>query len=275
MNNSMISAMVSMNALQQRLDVIADNMANVNTAGYKKKGASFEDVLTQVQGHHKDFDRTGRATPLGYTLGYGMRLSSVVPNMEQGAMKETGNPLDLMIDGQAMFAVQGDGAIGYTREGGFHVSPDARNPNNLLLVNSQGYPVLDVNDNPISLPAKGKVAINERGQIIVETPTGGRTAPYATLKLVELERPEGLVAVGDNLFVLGNGLAEGDVFDTTPPAPGEPPKSKVLSGFVEQSNVNLTDELTKMMEVQRAYQLTARALSSSDTMMNLANTMRG
>jgi flagellar basal-body rod protein FlgG len=274
MNNSMISAMVSMNALQQRLDVIGDNIANVNTAGYKKKEASFEDVLTQVQRHHKDFDRTGRATPLGYTLGYGMRLSSVVQNMEQGAMKETGNPLDLMIDGQAMFAVQGDGAIGYTREGGFHVSPDARNPNNLLLVNSQGYPVLDVNNKPISLPAKGKVAINEKGQIIVETPTG-RTAPYATLKLVELERPEGLVAVGDNLFVVGNGLAEGDVFDLTPAAPGEPLKSKVLSGFMEQSNVNLTDEMTKMMEVQRAYQLTARALSSSDTMMNLANTMRG
>ncbi len=274
MNNSMISAMVSMNALQQRLDVIADNIANVNTAGYKKKEGSFEDVLTQVQQHHKDFDRTGRATPLGYTLGYGMRLSSVVQNMEQGAMKETGNPLDLMIDGQAMFAVQGDGAIGYTREGGFHVSPDARNPNNLLLVNSQGYPVLDVNNSPISLPAKGKVAINQKGQIIVETPTG-RTAPYATLKLVELERPEGLVAVGDNLFVVGNGLTEGDVFDLTPSAPGEPLKSKVLSGFIEQSNVNLTDEMTKMMEVQRAYQLTARALSSSDTMMNLANTMRG
>ena len=108
----------------------------------------------------------------------------------------------------------------------------------------------------------------------MESPTG-RTAPYATLKLVELERPEGLVAVGDNLFVVGNGLTEGDVFDLTPSAPGEPPKSKVLSGFIEQSNVNLTDEMTKMMEVQRAYQLTARALSSSDTMMNLANTMRG
>lgn len=204
MNNSMISAMVSMNALQQRLDVIADNMANVNTAGYKRKEASFEDVLTQVQGHHKDFDRTGRATPLGYTLGYGMRLSSVEQNMEQGAMKETGNPFDLMIDGQAMFAVQGDGAIGYTREGGFHVSPDARNPNNLLLVNSQGYPVLDVNNNPISFPAKGKVAVNEKGQIILETFAGVRSIA-ATLKVVELERPEGLVAVGDNLFVVGEG----------------------------------------------------------------------
>ncbi|KOR76264.1 flagellar hook-basal body protein [Paenibacillus solani] len=274
MNNSMISAMVSMNALQQRLDVIADNMANVNTAGYKKKEASFEDVLTQVQGYHKDFDRTGRATPLGYTLGYGMRMSSIVPNMEQGAMKETGNPLDLMVDGQAMFAVQGDGAIGYTREGGFHVTPDERDPNFLLLVNSQGYPVLDVNNAPISLPVKGKVAINQKGQIIVETPTG-RTAPYATLKLVELMRPEGLAAVGDNMFVVGDGLTEADVFDMTPLAPGEEPKSKVLSGFIEQSNVNLADEMSKMMEVQRTYQLMARGLSSSDTMMNLANTMRG
>lgn len=274
MNNSMISAMVSMNALQQRLDVIADNMANVSTAGYKRKEASFDDVLTQVQRHHKDFELTGRATPPGHTLGYGMRMSSIVPNMEQGAVKETGNPLDLMIDGQAMFAVQGNGAIGYTREGGFHVTPDERDPDYMLLVNSQGYPVLDVNNAPISLPANGKVAINEKGQIIVETPTG-RTAPYATLKLVELMRPEGLAAVGENLFVIGDGLTEDAVFDMTPLAPGEEAKSKVLSGFIEQSNVNLADEMTKMMEVQRAYQLMARALSSSDNMMNLANTMRG
>ncbi|OOC63780.1 flagellar hook-basal body protein [Paenibacillus ihbetae] len=273
MNNSMISAMVSMNALQQRLDVIADNVANVNTVGYKKREASFEDVLTQVQQHHQDFDRPGRATPLGYTLGYGMRLSSLEMNMDQGAPRETGNPLDLMIEGQAMFAVQAGETVVYTREGAFDVSPDPNNAENVLLVNSQGYPVLDVANRPISLPANGKVAVNDNGQIILER--GGTRSVAAALKLVELNRPEGLVSIGDNQFVLGNGLAEGDVFDLTPRNPVDPARSKVLSGYVEQSNVDLTQEMTTMMEVQRAYQLASRALSSSDTMMNLANTMRG
>lgn len=274
MNNSMISAMVSMNSIQQRLDLIADNIANVETVGYKSKDSSFEDVLNQVQHHHKDFKLTGRATPPGYSMGYGMRLASIVQNMEQGPHKETGIPLDLAIEGNAMFAVQGNGGgIAYTREGGFHVSPDPGNPGFVQLVNNQGYKVLDQNDNPINLPANGKVAVDTAGRVWVESAAGRRIA--AVLKLPELQRPEGLVQMDGNLYILGAGLTETEVFDTAPAAPGEPPKSEVKSGFLEQSNVQYADEMTKMMEVQRAYQLAARALSSSDTMMNLANTMRG
>lgn len=274
MNNSMISAMVSMNAIQQRLDVIADNLANTGTAGYKRKEASFEDVLNQVRGHHKDFNLPGRATPPGFTMGYGMRLASVMQNMEQGAPKETGNPLDLAIEGQAMFAVQGgNGLIAYTREGGFHVTPDPQNNELVYLVNNEGYRVLDRDNNPIILPASGKAAVDSEGQVWVEA--GGTRTLAAVLKLPELQRPEGLVQMAGNLYVLGAGLAENDVFDTAAANPGEPPKSEVRSGFLEQSNVQFAEEMTKMMEVQRAYQLAARALSSSDTMMNLANTMRG
>lgn len=273
MNNSMISAMVSMNAIQQRLDVIADNFANVGTVGYKSKDSSFEDVLNQVQHHHKDFKLTGRATPPGYMMGYGMRVASIVQNMEQGPHKETGIPLDLAIEGNAMFAVQGNGGIAYTREGGFHVSPDPGNPDLVQLVNNQGYKVLDQNNNPINLPANGKVAVDTSGRVWVESAAGRRVA--AVLKLPELQRPEGLVQMDGNLYVLGAGLTEEQVFDTSPATPGGAPKSEVKSGFLEQSNVQYAKEMTKIMEVQRAYQLAARALSSSDTMMNLANTMRG
>lgn len=271
MNNSMISAMVSMNAIQQRLDVIADNIANVDTVGYKSKDSSFEDVLTQVQGHHKDFKLAGRTTPPGYTMGFGMRLASVVENMDQGSHKETGNPFDLAIDGNAMFAVQGNGGIAYTREGGFHVSPDPENPGSVNLVNNQGYMVLDRDNNPIRIPENAKVAIDAAGRVLVETPTGRNVA--GVLKLAELQRPEGLVQMDGNLYMLAGGLTEAQVFEQT--AAGQPPQSEVRSGFLEQSNVNFSDEMTKMMEVQRQYQLASRALSSSDTMMNLANTMRG
>ncbi|NMO98160.1 flagellar hook-basal body protein [Paenibacillus lemnae] len=268
MNNSMISSMVSMNSMQQKLDVIADNIANANTVGYKSKNASFEDVLNRVQQHHKDFNLGGRATQPGYTVGYGMKVASVEQNMEQGVLKETGRPLDLGIEGSAMFAVSSGDTIAYTREGGFHVTPDPEDANMLQLVNNQGYRVLDQNNSPIMLPANGKIAVDTTGQIWVEDAAGKR--PLQVLKLAELQRPEGLVQMDGNLYTLSAGLTEGQVFA----APGQL-NSEVQSGFLEESNVNLSDEMTKMMEVQRAYQLAARALSSSDTMMNLANTMRG
>lgn len=272
MNNSMISAMVSLNTLQQRLDVIADNLANQNTVGYKKKEASFEDVLTQVQRHHQDFSRPGRATPPGFTLGYGMKLSSITQSMEQGQLLETGYPLDLAIQGNAMFVVRSGGELRYTRDGSFNLVPDPTADGNLLLVDAKGNPVLNTANATISIPDNGKVAVDEEGRILVETAAGRTEA--GQLRLVELQRQDGLVPMEDNLYMIGNGLAEGDVFDLAPPADGMR-RSTVSSGFLEQSNVNMADEMTRMMEVQRAYQLTARALSSSDTMMNLANTMRG
>lgn len=273
MNNSMISAMVSMNAIQQRLDVIADNIANVNTVGYKSKDSSFEDVLTQVQEHHKDFALAGRATPPGYTMGFGARLASIVENTAPGSHLETGNPLDLAIEGNAMFAVQGNGRVAYTREGGFHVSADPDNAGFVNLVNNQGYKVLDQNNNPIRIPENAKVAVDGSGQVLVETPAGRSVA--GVMKLAELQRPEGLVQMDGNLYMLAAGLTEAQVFERAPANAAQPLRSEVKSGFLEQSNVNYADEMTKMMEVQRAYQLAARALSSSDTMMNLANTMRG
>ena len=267
MNNSMISAMVSMNSMQQRLDLIADNIANLNTVGYKGKDSSFEDVLTAVQQHNKDFAMAGRATQPGYTLGFGARLASVTRNMDQGQLKETGNPLDLAVEGQAMFAVQSGGNTAYTREGGFHVSPDPEDAGFVHLVNNQGYVVLDEQNQPIRLPSSGKVAVDAEGQIWLENADGVRTAQQR-LKLVDLERPEALVQMDGNLFTLAAGLAEADVFS-------QESQSSVRSGYLEQSNVDIAEEMTKMMEVQRAYQLAARALSSSDSMMNLANTIRG
>lgn len=271
MNNSMISAMVSMNSLQQRLDMIADNIANVDTVGYRSKDSSFEDVLTQVQGHHKDFNLPGRATPPGYTMGFGMRVASVVENMDQGSHKETGRPLDLAIEGNAMFAVEGGDGIAYTREGSFHVLPDPQDSNFVYLVNNQGYRVLNEDNNPIRVPANAKVAIDTQGRVHVETAAG--QGPVSQLKLAELQRPEGLVKMDGNLYVLAAGLTEAEVFEQA--IAGQAPQSEVHSGFLEMSNVNYSEEMTKMLEVQRAYQLAARALSSSDTMMSLANTMRG
>ncbi|GJM82983.1 hypothetical protein HMSSN139_54790 [Paenibacillus sp. HMSSN-139] len=122
MNNTIISAMVSMSGIQQRLDLLADNIANVDTAGYKRKQANFEDTLTRVQQQTSDLNLPGRATPSGFNLGFGSRMSQVTVNYTQGPIKETGNPTDLAIEGNAMFSVlTPDGVVAYTRGGDFHV----------------------------------------------------------------------------------------------------------------------------------------------------------
>lgn len=279
MNNSAISAMVSLNSLQSRLDVIADNIANMDTVGYKRKESSFEDVLTTIQQQHKDFRSTDRATPMGYNVGYGIKPASVAANWEQGPLMETGIPTDIAIQGNGLIAVESNGNIAYTREGAFHFVPDPADASSMLLVNNDGDKVLSRGDNPapIKVPTDAKVAIDEKGN--VWTIPNGTMDRELTGKIyvVEPARPEGLVQMDGNKFVLANGVTAADVFGTSAGGAVEnaPEEVFLLSGHLEKSNVDLTVEMTEMVQVQRAYQLMSRALTSSDTLMNLANNMRG
>lgn len=279
MNNSAISAMVSLSSMQQKLDVIADNIANMDTDGYKRKESSFEDTLTRVQTQGKDFKQSGRVTPLGYNIGFGVRMASVTPNMEQGTMQETGIPTDLAIQGNALFAVESNGDTAYTREGAFHFVPDPADKKYMLLVNNQGDRVLN-NDNPsvpVRVLANSKVAIDSTGNVWTTLAGSKTTRITNSLRIVEPQKPEGLVQLGGNLFTVAAGLTTDDVFGAGSPSPtrGNDPQVAIRSGFLEKSNVDLTTEMANMVQVQRAYQLTARTLSSSDTLMNLANNMRG
>lgn len=277
MNNSMISALVSMTSMQQRLDLIANNVANVDTAGYKSKQASFEDVLTGVQQQTSSLSRDGRATPLGFNVGYGVKMTSITQDMAQGELNETGNPTDLAIEGNALFAVEVNGQKAWTRAGDFRFVPDesVQDPNaapRMRLVTSDGYAVLGRDNQPITAPANATVAFDSSGNLLVRD-SGSLSARIAgQLQLVEPMRPEGLAASSDNLFSLISGASENMVFGEN--AATTVPEATIRAGYLENSNVDLTSEMTQMLEVQRTYQLAARALSSSDTMMNLANTMR-
>lgn len=277
MNNSMISALVSMTSMQQRLDVIANNVANVDTAGYKSKQASFEDVLTSVQQQDSSLSRDGRATPLGFNVGYGVKMTSITQDMAQGELKETGSPTDLAIEGNALFAVEVNGQKAWTRAGDFRFVPDesVQDPNaapQMRLVTSEGYSVLGRDNQPITAPASATVAFDSRGNLLVRDSNSSDARIAGQLQLVEPIRAEGLVASSDNLFSLISGASEDMVFGQN--AATTVPEATLRAGYLENSNVDLTSEMTKMLEVQRTYQLAARALSSSDTMMNLANTMR-
>ncbi|PYE50676.1 flagellar hook-basal body protein [Paenibacillus barcinonensis] len=274
MNNSMISAKVSMTAIQQRLDVISDNIANVNTAGYKSKQASFEDVLTRVQQQDDKYKQDGRSTPMGYNLGFGARLVNLTRDMSQGSMKETGNPTDLAIEGDALFAVEANGQKMWTRQGAFHFVPDMR-PNaqdQMVLVNDQGYFALNRQGQPITASRNSTVAFDEKGNFLVRQPNAANAVIAGQLQMVDVERPDGLVQLSDNLFGLDAGLTENDVFGAN--AATREPQASIRTGFLEQSNVDMTQEMALLMQGQRTYQLAARALTSSDSMAGLANNMR-
>lgn len=280
MNHSMITAMVSMSGLQQRIDGIADNLANANTVGYKRSDAAFEDVLTSVKQQPEAFRQPGRNTPLGFVHGWGSRLAGMRMDMAQASIKETGNPLDTAIEGNGLFEVivPGTNAAGepvnqpaWTRNGSFRLSPDGEGS---LLINQDGYPVSGMDGRPIRIPAEYEVQIASDGTVTGKRVRDGieETVPLGRLRMVEVVRPDLLQHAGNGLYSLPGGADPND--GTIVRVWGGAGGMQVRQGALEQSNVDIAVEMTDLLSVQRAYQLSARALSSSDTMMNLANNLR-
>jgi len=284
-NNSMISAMVSMSALQQKLDITADNMANITTNGYKRKEATFEDILTNMKDQPEGFRREGRLSPLGFNMGWGSRVTAVQNDMSQGTLQQTNNPLDVAIEGDAMFEVNvldsSDGTPrfrqAWTRDGAFKLQPvDA---DNAMLTTNQGYRLVGDNGQPIMIPNGYQIAIDAQGNIIGRRESGStvETIQIGRLRIVQPERPKLLQHIGDNLYKLPEGMNATDAFREVVWDGSDPEFREVAvhQGFIEGSNVKMQDEMTDMMTALRAYQLNARALTSSDTMMGLANNLRG
>jgi flagellar basal-body rod protein FlgG len=273
MNGSMINAMVSMNGLQQKLDIIADNIANVNTVGYKRKQGSFEDLLTTLTQQPEAFSQPGRLTPLGFNQGWGSRLTMVQPDLSQGPLQQTNQPFDVAIQGSALFEVMpdGNGSRAYTRNGAFQLTFDRNKVG--ILTTKEGYPVSGVDDKRIVIPPEAHaVRIEKDGSVLGVLASGG-TIGLGRLKLVQAVKPALLSPVADNLFAVADGVNSADVIRSVTAASGN--DISIEQGYLEQSNVNLTEEMTELINVQRAYQLSARALSSSDTMLGLANNLRG
>ncbi|WP_028608266.1 flagellar hook-basal body protein [Paenibacillus harenae] len=279
MNSSMINAMVSMNALQSKLDLLADNIANVNTVGYKRKEATFEDLLTNINRQPETFSQPGRLTPMDFTQGWGARMTTVQPNLSQGPLQGTDKDTDIAIEGSAMFEVVVDpaGNRGYTRNGAFQLTVGQNG--DTILATEDGYPVVarvrDADtgewvEGNIVVPQGYELRVNPDGTVLGVS--SERTVELGSIKLLQASRPAALTAVSDNLFIVAKGINVGDVVQEI--VPDSDNLISLRQGYLEQSNVMLTDEMTELINVQRAYQLAARALSSSDTMMQLANGLR-
>lgn len=285
MNNSMINSSVSMHGLQQKLDMLANNIANVNTTGYKRKEASFQDVLTSVKQQPRGFEKEGRLSPLGYNQGWGSRLVQAQMTMAQGSLQATDNPLDTAIEGNGMYEVNtfvrdaNNNLIpqtAWTRNGSFDLTPSA-DPASLLLTTKDGHYVVGTDGQPVQVPVNHHFNIQPDGRIMAYD-DANQTAPpleVAQIKMVRVIRPQLLQQLGDNLFSLPTGLTNPqDILQTVDEANNTVDPITVRQGFLEQSNVTLADEMTELIQVQRAFQLNSRAVTSSDTMMGIANNLR-
>jgi len=271
MIRSLYSGVSGMKIHQIRMDVIGNNIANVNTSGYKSSRANFQDTLYQMMRAPSAGTSAGTANTLGGTnpsqVGLGSSVSSISSNMNGGNLQTTGRTLDLAIQGNGWFAVSPDAGTTnttnttkyYTREGVFYIDEAG------YLVNSNGYHLLDTDGDAINLGANGVATLNiSQGGVITGTDLTGAalTSATITIGLAMFPNQEGLERVGQNLFkesvASGNGALG---------APGATGYGTINSGYLEMSNVDLTDEFTNMIVTQRGYQANARTITTSDQML--------
>ena len=258
MNPALWAAKTGLDAQQTRMTVVSNNLANVNTSGFKKGRAVFEDLLYQ------NVKQVGAATsqdttaPSGLSLGTGVRVVATEKLYTQGNLVQTGNPLDLAVQGRGFFQVAlPDGTLGYTRDGSFQVSAEGE------LVTSSGYrvqPGISIPDGAqsVTVGADGTVSVQVAGQV---APT-----QVGTLQLVDFVNPAGLQPRGENLLL--ESAASGPAQAGTPGLDG---LGSLAQGSLESSNVNVVEELVSMIETQRAYEMNSKAISTSDQMLQFVN----
>ena len=244
---------------QVAVDAISNNVANVDTTGYKKNTTQFQDLFYRRANSLGEFEPETSST--GISIGTGVRISTTQKLFDQGRLEETGNPLDLAIDGEGLFRVlMADGTPAYTRDGGFHVDESGQ------LMTPQGYRL----DPAIIIPeGSSGLTVYPDGKVSVANETG-ELKEIGRITLFKAENPNGLLAIGENLFLPT--VAVGKMVEKVPASDGV---GTLDQGFVEGSNVDLADEMTQLVIAQRAYQLNSRALKSADDMLGIATNIRG
>jgi len=248
-------AKTGLDAQQTRMGVISNNLANVNTTGFKRGRAAFEDLMYQTVRQPGASSSQNSELPSGLMLGTGVRVVSTEKIHAQGNAVQTDNSLDLMIQGRGFFEIElPDGSSGYTRDGSFELNSEGN------LVTSDGYKLL----NPeINIPEQTQnITIGSDG--VVTAQIAGQSAPstIGTINLNDFVNPAGLQPIGQNLFK--ETLASGSPTAAVPVTEG----LGILSqGALESSNVNVVEELVNMIETQRAYEMNSKAISTTDQML--------
>lgn len=254
------TAATGMHAQQVTLDVISNNLANVQTAGFKRSRVDFQDLVYEILQAPGATSAQGQEVPSGFQVGHGSRAVATQRLFIKGDLQQTGNSLDLAIEGDGFFQVQlPSGDIGYTRAGAFKKNSQGQ------MVTSDGFAVqpqitIPQSATSVTIGVDGTVSVMQAGQAQPQT--------VGTIELVRFINPAGLESQGRNLFLPTQ--ASGDA---TPGTPGRDGIGTLLQGFVEGSNVNVVEEMVGMIVTQRAYEINSRAIRTADEMMQTANNL--
>ena len=261
MIRSLWTSATGMQAQELNIDVIANNLANVNTSGFKKSRAEFQDLLYESMRPAGAASSADTTVPTGIQLGHGTRPSAVQKIFNQGDFQNTENELDWAIEGDGFFQIElPDGDTGYTRAGEFKLDADGR------IVNPDGFPLIPEMAVPadtisISVGLDGTVSVIQAGDL---SPT-----EIGSVQLARFVNPSGLISLGKNLFAPTN--ASGDEITGIP---GESGFGTLAQGFLEMSNVSVVDEMVNMITAQRAYETNSKVITTADDMLQLANNLK-
>lgn len=270
MMRSLWTAASGMISQQMNVDTISNNLANINTTGYKKEAAEFKSLLYQTI-QDQSYDNNGDAKPYGIQVGLGVRNSAITSQYSQGAMNETGNELDFAIQGNGFFSVQTeDGGVAYTRNGSFQFT---KGVDGITLSTSDGNPVLDTTGEPVVLNANydtSEVTFDESGQIYYPNANGSATPIGIRIAVSQFNNPSGLQKISNSLLLEteASGAAKLESEDAGLK------KSTIKQKYLEASNVQAVDEMVNLIVAQRAYEMNSKIITASDEMMKQANNLR-
>jgi len=261
---SLHAAATGMSAMETRLNVVANNLANVSTTGYKRDRANFEDLYYQHERLPGAVDRASEPTPTGISVGLGVRLTSTQTEFEQGSFIQTDRELDVAIEGRGFFQVSDpSGQIYYTRAGNLNV-----NANGYLVVGSAYTGRLL--EPPISIPQDAiGISISPEGIVAVKQPNNTQMTQVGQIELAAFINPDGLLKLGENLYqetdasgspILGN--------------PGQEGLGVLRQGALEGSNVEPVRELIELIATQRAFEMNSQIIKAGDEMMQLVSNLR-
>lgn len=271
MVRSLWSAATGMNAQQTNVDTIANNLANVNTVGYKTQTAQFKSLLYQTL-QTVTTTANGEPKPTTSQVGLGVRNSSINNIFTQGSLLTSSSDTAFAIQGDGFFAVKGsDGGTYYTRNGDFTWATSSGG--GVILTNTDGLPVLDSNGRTIELNSSyvtSKITITGEGTICYPDANNNAQSLGITIGLYQFNNPGGLERQGDSLWMeteaSGNALNEATNRNLQ--------KSKVVQGYLEGSNVQVADEMVNLIVAQRAYEMNSKAITTTDEMMQTANNVK-
>ena len=264
------TAASGMIAQQKSVDTISNNIANINTTGYKKETAQFKTLLYQTV-QEQSTNANGSVKPLGIQIGLGVKNSAIVSQYKQGAMMETGNDFDFAIQGNGFFMVgMGDGTVGYTRNGSFGISIGNEG---LTLATAEGFPVLDTTGQPIVFDenlASNLIEVDEDGMFMYPDENNVLQPLDMQIGLAAFNNPAGLQKSSSSILMetAASGAARLESQDDNLR------KSSLKSRYLEGSNVQSASEMVDLISTQRAYEMSSKAITAADEMMQQANNLR-